>query len=104
MKGRRRSSSVFVRPYILIRLAVAMVWFTILQVDVLPIERFNAVWRPSEPERLQPVYVQRVTIREALRGDLWGNFFGSVQLVEPTFGVRPLGPVSQITLLDLSQR
>lgn len=60
-----------------------------LQVDVLPIERFNAVWRPSEPERLRPVYVERVTIREALRGDLWRSLFGPIELVEPTFGVRP---------------
>ena len=59
-----------------------------LQVDVLPLERFNAVWRPNEPERLAPVYVERVTIREALRGDLLPSLFGIVQLIEPTFGVR----------------
>ena len=59
------------------------------QVDVLPLERFNAVWRPNEPERLKPVYVERVTIREALRGDLLPSLFGIVQLIEPTFGVRP---------------
>ena len=63
------------------------------QVDVLPLERFNAVWRPNEPERLKPVYVERVTIREALRGDLLPSLFGIVQLIEPTFGVRP-GPVA----------
>ncbi|CAL8468893.1 g8434 [Coccomyxa elongata] len=61
-------------------------WGLLPSVDVLPIERFNAVWRPKEPERLQPVYVERVTIREALRGDLLGNLFGPIQLVEPTFG------------------
>ena len=61
------------------------------QVDVLPLERFNAVWRPNEPERLKPVYVERVTIREALRGDLLPSLFGIVQLIEPTFGVKP-GP------------
>ncbi|BDA43110.1 hypothetical protein COCOBI_04-1210 [Coccomyxa sp. Obi] len=61
-------------------------WGLLPSVDVLPIERFNAVWRPKEPERLQPVYVERVTIREALRGDLLGNLFGTIQLVEPTFG------------------
>lgn len=55
--------------------------------DVLPLERFNVVWRPNEPERLEPVFVERVTIREALRGDLLQNLFGPVQLVEPTFGV-----------------
>jgi hypothetical protein len=59
------------------------------QVDVLPLERFNVVWRPNEPERLEPVFVERVTIREALRGDLLRNLFRSVQLVEPTFGVSP---------------
>ena len=64
------------------------------QVDVLPLERFNAVWRPNEPERLKPVYVERVTIREALRGDLLPSLFGIVQLIEPTFGVSPC----QITL------
>ena len=64
-----------------------------VQVDVLPLERFNAVWRPNEPERLKPVYVERVTIREALRGDLLPSLFGIVQLIEPTFGVRP-GPVT----------
>jgi hypothetical protein len=57
-------------------------------VDVLPLERFNAVWRPNEPERLAPVYVERVTIREALKGDLLHSLFGIVQLIEPTFGVR----------------
>ena len=56
---------------------------------MLPLERFNAVWRPNEPERLKPVYVERVTIREALRGDLLPSLFGIVQLIEPTFGVRP---------------
>ena len=58
---------------------------------MLPLERFNAVWRPNEPERLKPVYVERVTIREALQGDLLPSLFGIVQLIEPTFGVRP-GP------------
>ncbi len=62
---------------------------------MLPIERFNAVWRPKEPERLQPVYVERVTIREALRGDLLGNLFGPIQLVEPTFGVRDFSILSE---------
>lgn len=60
-----------------------------MQVDVLPLERFNAVWRPNEPERLSPVYVERVTIREALKGDLLPSLFGIVQLIEPTFGVSP---------------
>ncbi len=59
-----------------------------MQVDVLPLERFNAVWRPNEPDRLTPVYVERVTIREALQGDLLPSLFGTVQLIEPTFGVR----------------
>ena len=63
-----------------------------LQVDVLPLERFNAVWRPNEPERLAPVYVERVTIREALKGDLLPSLFGIVQLIEPTFGVRSCIP------------
>ena len=58
------------------------------QVDVLPLERFNAVWRPDEPERLRPVFVERVTIREALAGPTLGSLLGSVQLVEPTFQVR----------------
>lgn len=57
---------------------------------MLPLERFNAVWRPNEPERLTPVYVERVTIREALKGDLLSSLFGTVQLIEPTFGVRQL--------------
>ena len=60
---------------------------------MLPLERFNAVWRPDEPERLQPVFVERVTIREALRGPTLASLLGSVQLVEPTFQVRSrLGP------------
>ena len=63
-----------------------------MQVDVLPLERFNAVWRPNEPERLTPVYVERVTIREALKGDLLPSLFGTVQLIEPTFGVRHQPP------------
>ena len=54
---------------------------------MLPLERFNAVWRPDEPERLRPVYVERVTIREALRAPDVGRLLGSVQLVEPTFQV-----------------
>ena len=62
------------------------------QVDVLPLERFNAVWRPNEPERLTPVYVERVTIREALQGDLLPSLFGTVQLIEPTFGVQKPQP------------
>ena len=55
---------------------------------MLPLERFNAVWRPDEPERLQPVYVERVTIREALRRPDLGRLLGSVELVEPTFQAR----------------
>ena len=72
---------------------------TRLQVDVLPLERFNAVWRPNEPDRLTPVYVERVTIREALRGDLLPSLFGKVQLIEPTFGVRQPHPCLTHTVI-----
>lgn len=59
------------------------------QPGVLPLEDFNGAWRPAEPARLAPVYVQRVSIREALRGPLLPSLAANVELVEPTFQVRP---------------
>ncbi len=59
------------------------------QPGVLPLEDFNDVWRPAEPARLAPVYVERVSIREALRGPLLPSLAANVELVEPTFQVPP---------------
>lgn len=57
-----------------------------MQVDVLPLERFNAVWRPNEPDRLTPVYVERVTIREALQGDLLPSLSALSSSLSPPSG------------------
>ena len=35
---------------------------SLLQVDVLPLEHFNAVWRPNQPNRLRPVYVEALSL------------------------------------------
>ena len=57
------------------------------QPGVLPLEDFNEVWRPAEAARLAPVYVERVSIREALSGPLLPSLAANVELVEPTFQV-----------------
>ncbi len=69
---------------------------------MLPLERFNAVWRPDEPERLRPVYVERVTIREALRQPNLARLLGSVELVEPTFQARARQPSFPFCSFSLS--
>lgn len=55
---------------------------------MLPLEDFNEVWRPAEAARLAPVYVERVSIREALSRPLLPSLAANVELVEPTFQVR----------------
>ncbi|KAL3150907.1 hypothetical protein ABBQ32_000658 [Trebouxia sp. C0010 RCD-2024] len=66
-------------------------WGLVPESDVLPLEQFNRVWQPDEPERLDPVHVERVSIRDAVGGlsglkrggvsALWSK----VELIEPTF-------------------
>ncbi len=58
------------------------------QRGVLPLEDFNSAWQPAEPGRLAPVYVERVSIREALRGPLLPSLAANVELAEPTFQAR----------------
>ncbi|KAK9826814.1 hypothetical protein WJX81_003825 [Elliptochloris bilobata] len=60
-------------------------WGLLPQPGVLPLEDFNEVWRPAEAARLAPVYVERVSIREALSGPLLPSLAANVELVEPTF-------------------
>ncbi|KAK9815609.1 hypothetical protein WJX72_006739 [[Myrmecia] bisecta] len=65
-------------------------WGLIPMVDVLPLEEFNEQWQPEEPERLQPMFVERVNIRDALkgRGGLLSGLpaiVDKVELVEPTY-------------------
>ena len=55
---------------------------------MLPLEDFNEAWRPAEAARLAPVYVERVSIREALSGPLLPSLAANVELVEPTFQAR----------------
>ena len=43
---------------------------------------------PGRAGAAQAGYVERVTIREALKAPNLGSLLGSVQLVEPTFQVR----------------
>lgn len=65
----------------------------ILQVDVEPLSRFQQAWRPDEPERLDPVHVERVSLRDAIasrKGLNVQNMLGNVELIEPTFQVGPL--------------
>ncbi|KAL0053265.1 hypothetical protein WJX82_003487 [Trebouxia sp. C0006] len=66
-------------------------WGLVPESDVLPLEQFNRVWQPDEPDRLDPVHVERVSIRDALgglsglkRGGL-SSLWSKVELIEPTF-------------------
>lgn len=66
-------------------------WGLVPESDVLPLEQFNRVWQPDEPDRLDPVHVERVSIRDALgglsglkRGGL-SALWSKVELIEPTF-------------------
>jgi len=63
------------------------------QVDVEPLETFQESWRPDEPPRLDAVYVERNSLRDALAtGDGLSpqNVLGKVELIEPTFQVGAL--------------
>ena len=56
-----------------------------------PLGKFQEDWRPDEPRRLDPVYVERTSLRDALaarRGLSPQNILGYVELIEPTFQVR----------------
>ena len=58
--------------------------------DVEPLGKFQEDWRPDEPRRLDPVYVERTSLRDALaarRGLSPQNILGYVELIEPTFQV-----------------
>ena len=58
--------------------------------DVEPLGKFQEDWRPDEPRRLDPVYVERTSLRDALaarRGLSPQNILGFVELIEPTFQV-----------------
>ena len=64
-----------------------------IQVDVEPLGKFQQDWRPDEPRRLDPVFVERTSLRDALaarRGLNPQNILSQVELIEPTFQVRPL--------------
>ncbi len=55
-----------------------------------PLETFQDSWRPNEPRRLDAVYVERNSLRDALAsGDGLSpqNVLGKVELIEPTFQV-----------------
>ena len=70
-----------------------------LQVDVEPLGSFTEAWKPNEPDRLAPVQVERVSLRDALaarRGLSLQNMLGSIELVEPTFQVQRFCPASLI--------
>lgn len=60
------------------------------QVDVEPLGNFKSSWKPDEPERLDPIFVERTSLRDALaarRGLNPQTILGTVELVEPTFQV-----------------
>lgn len=62
-----------------------------MQVDVEPLGKFQEAWKPDEPQRLAPVYVERTSLRDALaarRGLTPQNVLGEVELIEPTFQAR----------------
>ena len=60
------------------------------QSDVLPLSDFNKQWTPQELDRQAPVYVERVSLRDALQGTLQNprSLLNPIELVEPTFQVR----------------
>ncbi len=63
---------------------------------MLPLEQFDDRWPPAvAPRGAAPVFVERVSIRDALlarSGNPWDALTGRVELVEPTFQVfNPLG-------------
>lgn len=60
------------------------------QVDVLPLGDFNRDWAPHDRRHQDPVYVERVSLRDALQGGRPETLLGDVELVEPTFQVRCL--------------
>ena len=57
----------------------------LVQSDVLPLEDFNQAWKPDELEYQAPVYVERVSLRDALQGGKPETLLGNIELVEPTF-------------------
>ena len=61
-----------------------------------PLENFRSAWKPDEPSRLDPVFVERTSLRDALAAESGlspQNVLGIVELVEPTFQVaNPLKP------------
>ena len=59
----------------------------VMQSDVLPLGDFNKQWTPREQERQNPVFVERVSLRDALRGGFPGRLLKPIELVEPTFQV-----------------
>lgn len=62
-----------------------------MQVDVEPLTRFQEAWKPNEPNRLSPVHVERVSLRDAVaarKGLSLESIFGNIELIEPTFQVR----------------
>lgn len=60
-------------------------WGLIPQVDVLPLGDFNRDWAPHDRRHQDPVYVERVSLRDALQGGRPETLLGDVELVEPTF-------------------
>ena len=58
-----------------------------MQVDVLPLAEFNSDWMPKEEHHQEPVYVERVSLRNALQGGKPETLLGNIELVEPTFQV-----------------
>ena len=60
-----------------------------VQSDVLPLSDFNKQWTPQELDRQAPVYVERVSLRDALQGTLQNprSLLNPIELVEPTFQV-----------------
>lgn len=58
-----------------------------------PLENFRSAWKPDEPSRLDPVFVERTSLRDALAAESGlspQNVLGVVELVEPTFQVATL--------------
>lgn len=59
-----------------------------VQVDVLPLEEFKQDYLPADSHHQDPVYIERVSLRDALnKGDRLESLMGSIELVEPTFQV-----------------
>ena len=58
-----------------------------VQSNVLPLSDFNKEWTPQELERQTPVYVERVSLRDALSGSSPRSLLNPIELVEPTFQV-----------------